>query len=351
MNIAVLSSISRNAGGVCYAVQYLSKALARYECEPHIFSVRDGFSHEDMPAWNPLKVELYRAIGPLSSSARLRKLLASLDADIVHLHGLWKDQQWASLQWQKRTKKPVIISPHGMLDPWALRNSAWKKRIVEKLFARDALDRATCIHALCRSEVDAIRAYGLRNPIALIPNGVNLPEIHAATPEPRTPNRKKQLLFLGRIHPKKGLAELISGWAQAGLSEWELLIAGPDDGGHERGLKKQVNTFRVGDSVSFLGPLYGAEKDRLLRRADAFILPSFSEGLPMSVLEAWSYGLPAVISEFCNLPEGFDHGAALRIEPGVESITRGLLELGAMSEAELSEMGAEGRALVEKRFT
>lgn len=351
MNIAVLSSISRSAGGVRYAVQYLSKALAQHGCESHMFSVRDGFSNEDLLAWNPLSVELYAGIGPLCSSIRLRQMLASLDADLVHVHGLWKDQQWAALQWQKHTNKPVIVSPHGMLDPWALRNSAWKKRIVEKLFARDALDRATCIHALCISEVDAIRSYGLKNPVALIPNGVELPSINISTSENHSPNRKKRLLFLGRIHPKKGLSELISGWEQAGLAEWELLIAGPDDGGHMPKLKKLIKKLGVGASVSFLGPLYGKDKDHLLRESDAFILPSFSEGLPMSVLEAWSYGLPAIISEYCNLPEGIDHGAALLIEPSVESVARGLIQLGTMSDADLLEMGAAGRALVERRFT
>ncbi|MEN8254345.1 MAG: glycosyltransferase, partial [Verrucomicrobiota bacterium] len=165
---------------------------------------------------------------------------------------------------------------------------------------------------------------------------------------------RKQLLFLGRIHPKKGLAELIQAWGMglgAWRREWELLIAGWDDGGHEQGLKSLVRELDVGDSVSFLGSQYGGEKEALLRSVDAFVLPSFSEGLPMSVLEAWSYGLPVVMTDFCNIPAGFDAEAALRIEPNAASIAQGLAELGTMSNSDLLAMGGNGRELVERQFT
>ena len=168
---------------------------------------------------------------------------------------------------------------------------------------------------------------------------------------------KKQLLFLGRIHPKKGLSELLASWAKAQslkpkvFSEWKLLIAGWDDGGHEQGLKELAAKLEIEGSVSFIGPQYGEEKEQLLHNADAFILPSFSEGLPMSVLEAWSYGLPVVMTDFCNIPEGFGANAAIRIKPNCEAIMEGLFTLVGMSDNDLESMGFNGRKLVEQKFT
>jgi poly(glycerol-phosphate) alpha-glucosyltransferase len=403
MNVAVLSLISRRAGGLFYSVRWLSKALAVQGCVPRVFSARDQFSDEDLPLWDPLEVTLYKSFGPLQSSAELRPMLAASNAELVHVHGIWLDRQWVALQWQKRTGNPVVISPRGMLDSWAVNNSAWKKKLVGALFANESLRKATCLHALCPSEVESIRAYGLKTPIALIPNGVELPDLnpsgsklgppHSIPPappagkllqrngseasnfNPQASHSKKCLLFLGRIHPKKGLVELIQAWAKAGRDtprarpEWQLVIAGWDDGGHLESLKQQAtdleviwaeassarsvasNTILQTAELLFLGPQYGEQKDALLRRADAFVLPSFSEGLPMSVLEAWSYGLPVLMTEFCNIQEGFEAGASLRIDPNTDSITRGLLQLADMPDEDLETMGSHGRLLVEQQFT
>ena len=159
MKVAVLTTSSRKAGGLFYSVRWLSKALALHGVEPTILSPSDEFSQEDLGAWNPLSVKLYPVFGPVQTSFKLRRMLAASDAELVHLHGIWMDSQCAAMQYQKKRRVPVIVSPRGMLDPWAVQNAAWKKRLVEKLFARQALGNATCIHALCRSEVESIRAY------------------------------------------------------------------------------------------------------------------------------------------------------------------------------------------------
>jgi len=344
MKIDVLTTSSRNAGGLFYSVRWLSKALLGKGNELRILSPIDEFSETDRGVWEPLPVELYSASGPLQFSRKLRAALSSSNADLIHVHGIWMDNQWAAWQRQKAAGTPVVVSPRGMLDPWAVKNSAWKKRIVEVLFAGKALREASCIHALCRSEVESIRAYGLKNPIALIPNGVELPGLGT-----REKSEVKTLLFLGRIHPKKGLTELLDAWGKSSCS-WKLLIAGWDDGGHEEKLRAQVEKLGL-SNVEFIGPQFGDEKDQLLRSVDAFILPSFSEGLPMSVLEAWSYGLPVVITDFCNLPEAFEAEAGIRIKPDADSIFQGLEKLNGLTEPELESMGSKGRKLVEQKFT
>ncbi|MGK0271160.1 MAG: glycosyltransferase involved in cell wall biosynthesis [Cocleimonas sp.] len=364
MNIITLSGITRHAGGLFYAVRSLCQALYLKDVNITVLGRTGNNVQEDVATWKPVTVQHYKAVGPLAMSIDLRSILKNESADLIHQHGIWLDDQWASLQWQKRTNKVVVVSPHGMLDPWAVKNSGWKKKLVGKLFANESLHRATCLHALCESEAESIRAYGLTNPIAVIPNGIDLPSleminhkqpINVTSVMQLEPLRKK-LLFLGRIHPKKGLKELIDAWGvlanetSEGLA-WELIIAGWDDGGHELGLKQQVISFGLTDSISFIGSIFGEAKDQLLREVDAFILPSFSEGLPMSVLEAWAYQLPVIMTDFCNIPEGFSAEASIHIEPTPISIATGLQTMMDLPENNLTKMGQNGRRLVEAQFT
>lgn len=368
MKICVLSGITHKAGGLFYAVNSLCKGLNRQGCAVSVVGREDDVPKEAMDAWGALPVAPYKAYGPLGSSLKLRNLLKISDADVVHQHGIWMDDQWAALQWQKKTGRPVVVSPHGMLDPWAVRNSAWKKKLVGLIFANESLHKATCIHALCQSEADSIRAYGLENPIAIIPNGIDLPDFDHSMRKVQCSKKKRKLLFLGRIHPKKGLKELIAAWSmvpEACRNEWELIIAGWDDGGHLDSLKKQASTLGLQWSVDeldselcsaatdlhFVGPKFGEEKYELLRSSEAFILPSFSEGLPMSVLEAWAHALPVLMTPQCNIPEGFAMGSAIKIEPNPDDVGAGLLTLFSMNDADRVQMGQMGLRMVKEKFT
>ena len=171
---------------------------------------------------------------------------------------------------------------------------------------------------------------------------------------------RKVLLFLGRIHPNKGLVNLLNGWKQIqqgpegrrpASGQWMLAIAGWDQGGHEKELKTQAANLGLGESVAFLGPKFGEEKDAWLRRCDAFVLPSFSEGLPMAVLEAWSYAKPVLMTPQCNLPVGFSAGAAIQVETSADSIRAGIHTAMEMGDTGRESMGQRGRALVTKDFS
>ncbi len=354
------SSVSRKAGGIFAAVKDLSLALARRDdAEVAVLGLEDEFTARDLPEWEPLRPKVFPARGPLGFgfSPPLKKALLSEGADVVHQHGIWMYPSLACLAWASASGKPYIVSPHGMLDPWALRLSAWKKRIASFLFQRKHLERAACIHALCRPEAEAVRAFGLANPVCVVPNGVVLPDESEALPPPlwSPSDDRKVLLYLGRIHPKKGLAELLKGWAEAvrgrPAPSWRLVIAGWDQGGHLDELKALAEQKGITDDVEFIGPLFGESKDASFAGASAFALPSHSEGLPMTVLEAWSHRLPVLMTDACNLPEGFERSAAMRTEPNASSVAGTLLRLFDTPDSELSAMGERGRKLVEERFT
>ena len=282
------------------------------------------------------------------------------DAQLFHVHDVWLYPAVAAGSVGRRRNIPCVISVHGTLDRWALRNSWWKKKCAAYLHADTNLRAAACIHALCDSEYESIRAYGLTNPVAVIPNGIELPSGDSSGPAPwgdTIGGDRNVMLFLGRIHPKKGLPELVKAWAKlkgeqrGGARKWTLAIAGWSQGGHEDELRSLAHVEGLGDEIVFLGPVFGEKKAAALRHANAFILPSYSEGLPMSVLEAWAYCLPVVMTAECNLPEGFAAGAAREIRPEASSIAEKCAEFFALSPEAQRQIGMNGRSLVERRFT
>ena len=173
----------------------------------------------------------------------------------------------------------------------------------------------------------------------------------AAQPAPR---QSRTLLYLGRLHPKKGLPKLIEAWSLAGKETgefgWRLAIAGWDQGGHRDELEALAVKLQVNSSISFVGPQFGEAKSDCFREASAFVLSSLSEGLPMTVLEAWSWRLPVLMTPQCNLPEGAAAGAAIMMESEADSILAALRRLFLMNDAGREAMGLKGRSLVEERF-
>src|SRR5438034_11113670 len=202
------------------------------------------------------------------------------------------------------------------------------------------------------------------NPTCVIPNGVDLTdrgETPKAQPQVFAENRKV-LLYLGRLHPKKNVANLIRAWKQILTSHpstrasWLLAIAGWSQGGYEQKLKHLAGGLdtaanRELASIAFLGPRFGTEKNECYRGCDAFIMPSLSEGLPITVLEAWAHAKPVLMTLECNLPEGFAAGAALRIGTGPEEIAAGLKQVIEMSDDDRRAMGNRGRNLVTRTFS
>lgn len=352
--VQISDSASRLGGGIPESIRGLCRGLfATGRWQPVMVGQFDAFSLADAPAWEgtPLDVVAGNRLDWLGNgfvrAARARS------PDILHLHGIWGSaSRGAWVLVRSRHERPLIISAHGMLEPWALRQSRWKKRLAWKVWNRQLVRSARCLHALCDEEATSIAALLPGAPICVVPNGVDLP---SELPEVERETERKILLFVGRIHPKKGVVPLIDAWARVpGMAAdgWRLTIAGWDDGGHERALRARVDALGLGASVAFVGSVTGSEKEQLFRRASAFILPSFSEGLPMSVLEAWSYGLPVLMTDECHLTSGFAEGAARRIEPTVASIVEGLEDFASLAKrGGLDFMGRRGRALVERRFS
>ncbi|MBJ3775924.1 glycosyltransferase [Acuticoccus mangrovi] len=353
----VTGSLTRRAGGLFHSVRGTARALASAGHRITVLGVADpspAEMAEDLAAWAPLMPAAAPRRGP-AGLAYAPALARHLDArfDVVHQHGLWQPHSRAVAQWRKRTGGGVVISPRGMLDPPALARSPLKKRLARLLYEDDNLAGADCLHALNEAEAEAIRRVGLTAPIAVIANGL-APETPAPLP-PRPagfPPERRILLFLGRLHPKKGLLPLLAAWARLGAdvaATWHLVIAGWDEAGHATELREAITAHGLAGRAHLAGPLHGGEKRAALAHADAFVLPSTSEGLPMAVLEAWAAACPVLMTAACHMPHAFAVGAAVEIAPDPARMAAVLTQTLALPPTRLAAIGERGRALLRAR--
>lgn len=365
MNICMLtSSVSPIGGGVFFALHGLATALHHSPARSvSVVGLCSGLGDGDLAAWQPLPIAACEVVGPRSwgYSGGLAPALRTAQADLTHVHGMWMYPSLAN-RLQAHDGRPYVISPHGMLDPWAVANAGWKKRIALLLYERAHLNGAGCLHALCESELRSIRAFGQKNPVCVVPNGVDLAgnePVHDGTPDwsASVPPGARVLLFLGRLHPKKNLPALLRAWALLrqrkvpGAADWHLVIAGWDQNDHRHALAMLGEELEIASSITFAGPQFGIGKRLSYGAADAMILPSLSEGFPMAVLEAWCAGLPVLMTPECNMPIGFAAGAALEIATDPSSIASGLADFFALDDEARRAIGKRGRQLVEDRFT
>ena len=359
MKLAHLTWLVSEAGG---GIPPVARALVRAQASMgHSAELHGLLETAHNAEQYDARIKTSAIAGPvaLGFSPSLGPNLEMFSPDVMQLHGLFTWPSQVARSWAARTGRPVVIAPHGMLEPWALQRSAWKKKLFWWAIENDNLRRAGCLHALNVQEADNFRRLGLRNPIAVVPNGVELPSV---APDPAEFGRRwpalayrKVLLFLGRIHPKKGLPVLLDALSVLANDRfrqdgWILAVAGPDQLGHTAEVREQARRLGLERDVVFTGPLHGLEKSAAFAGACAFMLPSHSEGFSVAVLEAMSYGLPVVVTRQCN----FDVAALAAgwvCEPERDSVARALRSLLECSDGERRRIGRRGRDAVAAGYT
>ena len=313
LRVGLLSSwASRLGGGVFEAVRQQALALDAAEgVEVRVFALADQRTGDDRLHWRPVPVSTRPQYGPraFGYAPGLASDLLAADLDVLHLHGIWMYPSHAAATWAARTGRPYVISPHGMLEPWIVNRGRWKKSIARAGYEERSWRRARLFHALTAAEAADIAemtagvAPGID--IVTVPNGVAVPSLRD-----RHLDGPPTVLYLGRIHPKKNLDALIAGWARgARPAGSRLVIAGWGETEHVAELETRL-AAAADPSIAFVGPAHGPEKAALLDAARFLVLPSLSEGLPMTVLEAWAAGTPTLMTAACNLSHGFAAGAA-----------------------------------------
>lgn len=348
-------SLTRRGGGV---YEVLKELMREMSSAPGVSLQAVGPQDEQFCGadWH-VNTQMYAVKGPavFGYSRQLPEIYAEFQPQICHLHGVWMHYSKVNLDYATRQGVPYVISPHGMLDRWALANSGWKKQIVRLLFEDRHLARAKFLHALCESEADEFRRLGLNREVRIIPNGVTIQPQTNELPNWDFESGRPVMLFLSRLHPKKGLLEFLQAWAKSKdlwqKESWAFAIAGWDQSGYADQLRKFISESGLENDVKLIGPVFGEQKQAVFQQASAFVLPSFSEGLPVAVLEAWANRLPVLMTDRCNLPQGFAQHAAVRIDDRPDKMHEGLRDFLTWKATDRQTTGQNGRDLVEDRFT
>jgi len=350
-SIHIVPSISAEASGPSYSVPMLCEALTGQgeEVELHVLApapANASFQHYTIHAHNSCPL-----LPRLGISPSMRKALAksAKTAQILHNHSLWMlPNIYPSLAF-KGTQCRLITAPRGTLSTYAINRSRWLKRAVWTLGQGNVLRESACLHATAEIEYHEIRRKGLHAPVAIIPNGIEIPfeQKHR-----KSTKQLRRLLFLGRIHPKKAVDLLLRAWAklEKQFSGWELYIIGPDNGGYLSQMQKLAEGLSI-KRVTFPGPVYGSEKRRAYLSADLYILPTHSENFGMTVAEALAHGVPAIVSKGAPWAGLEKEKCGWWIHIGEEPLSECLREAMSKSSTELADMGMRGREWMNRDFS
>jgi len=344
--IHVVPHISAEASGPSYSVPRLCEALAARGHELTLACLAagrevPGVEVEVHPSWPFLR---QFAVSPKHARA-LRAHAA--EADIVHNHSLWSMVNVAAGWVVPGQGAKLVTSPRGTLSEWALAHSKRRKQMLWPL-QRRVLERADLLHATSEAELADIRRAGLSAPVAVIPNGIDIP----SPPGPRQGDpESRTLLFLSRVHPVKGIESLLDAWTTLASRhpDWNLWIVGPGDTAYAKSLTARA-AVQGAHRVTFVGPLYGEEKKAAYRNAELFVLPSHSENFGVVVAEALAQGCPALVSHGAPWAGLETEGCGWWIPNDVASLRATLDAAMSKSTNSLHEMGAKGRAWMERDF-
>lgn len=346
--VLLTSKLSPAAGGLAVSVPGLAYSIESLPgMEMHVLGTLDPSNPTAARNWGP-RMQAFDVRGPLAGqyAPRMAQALTALAPDLVDVQGLWTYPSMVNLRHARRTGTPYLVTPRGMLDPWARKNSAWKKKLAGALFEHAHLKGAKALRATAEMEAQHFRDMGLINPIAVVPNGLNLPDL-----APRDSHALRSILFLSRIHPKKGVSYLLRSWADlhTTFATWELVIAGIDENGYEAELKRQAHELRL-PRVRFVGEAHGAAKQKLYRDADLFVLPTHAENFGLVVAEALAQETPVITTTNAPWSGLRRHDCGWWIDLDQTLLTKTLQVALRLAPERRGTMGRRGRDWVRRDF-
>lgn len=342
-----IPSIDRTSGGVGTYMQLLAKELGKL-CE---LTIATAASEHPLPIENarvvtlPTRLSQYRALKKV-----WRKLLDEIHPDIVHVNCCWMPQSAWTQKWAQQVGYKVVLTPHGMLEPWIISRHYWTRKVPALwLYQKQAVVKADYLHATAESEKQNLLKLGYNDRIAVIANGIDIEEITMKT----CWKRKKTILFLSRIHVKKGIEFLLE--AVEALKDqlygYTVRIAGEGEDNYIRQLQERVQQLDIAEMIDFCGGVYGDKKWELFREADLFVLPTYSENFGIVVAEALACGTPVLTTKGTPWAELESEHCGWWIDLDKSSMVKALLSFLECTENELEFMGQKGRKLVEEKYS
>ena len=343
-----IPSIDESSGGVGAYMQLLTRDLGKL-CELHVVTHRsermldlDNCELHFIPLRN----------NPFSLKAKWEflEVLNKVQPDVFHTNCCWMPQSARTAMWAKHAGYKVVYTPHGMLEPWIMKRHYWTRKVPAMLlFQKRGIQIADMVHATAESEKNNLLVLGWNKNIAVIPNCVRINEIALK----RSWERKRNILFLSRVHVKKGIIFLIEAASQLReeLKGYTITIAGPGEDSYVNELKQMASRLGVADMFRFIGPVFGEGKWKLYQEADLFVLPTHSENFGIVVAEALASGTPVITTTGTPWQELNTHYCGWWIPVGTEPLREALKKFLKTGDEELKAMGIRGRNLIRQEYS
>lgn len=336
----IVSSLDKSAGGPSRSVPQTCEHLAALGIEV-VLIARPSRNTVTLNCSENFNVRYKSFLQLVRFASNLKKN----DFDIIHLQHIWDPYIDVIARAARKKGIPYLVTPRGMLEPWIMNRNRWKKNLAMFLYQKKDIKAVACIQVTGVLEKKHVRQLGFCNPIALIPNGIDLSKI----PDFKIEFGSKKIVFLSRIHPKKGIEILLEAWKQISNKDWTLEIAGNCESNYIKKLQSKIETEGI-KHVRLLGPLYEADKWDYLKSADLMVLPTYSENFGIVVAESLAIGLPVITTTGTPWQELNTTRSGWCIEPKVQDLTTTLNKAISLSPGELKEMGQNGRKLIEKKY-
>ena len=344
--IHYIPSIDRASGGVGSYIQLLSKALGKL-VELHVVT---HHSDHELTLENCQLHYIDKYVHYFTMKRQWIELLEQIDPDVVHINCCWQPESAILQRWARNRGFKTVYSPHGMLEPWIMQRHYLTRKVPALLlYQKDAIKHSDILHATADSERQNLISLGYNTKVAVIPNGIDLSQIQMKDSWKKT----KTLLFLSRIHVKKGIELLVNAVEalKTEMQDYQVLIAGEGDDRYVEELKKQVKDKQIDHIIKFVGGVYGDEKWSLYRQADVFILPTYSENFGIVVAEALACGTPVITTKGTPWPDLISCHCGWWIDCSQNAITSALKSAINESDSSLEIIGKSGRRLVEERYS
>lgn len=338
--IHYIESIDKTAGGTTEYMRLLSNEL-KSNVE---LLVATGLSQSPI-VLEGVKIQFFdtKVLRWFNLLKEFRFFLLKENPSIVHINGIWSPQNWGFQKVAQELGIPVVLSPHGMLEPWILAHNPWKKKIGLFLYQNKAIHSAEHLHATAIMEKESIRNLGYKNNLTIIPNGIDISEVK----KKKEFYGSKKIIFLSRIHPKKGIELLLEAWRITNTQGWTLEIAGNGDANYIKNLNESAGDI---SNVHFVGAKYGEEKWNFLRSADVMVLPTHSENFGIVIAEALAVGLPVITTTGTPWEDLNTHECGWWIDLSVENLSHTLTSVFLKNSHELKELGENGIKLIESKY-
>lgn len=342
-----IPSIDRTAGGTSTYMQVLAKGLGEI-AEVHIIT----HASENPLVMKNCKVHYVHNYQPLSYSwnTSIAFLLDEIGPDIVHVNCCWMPACAAVQRIAQKRGFKVVLTPHGMLEPWIIKRHYWTRKVPALwLYQKAAVQRADCVQATAESERDNLLKLGYNSNIKVVRLGIDAESIEMK----RSWKKSRQILFLSRVHVKKGINFLVEAAdvLRNELQGYKILVAGEGEADYVEAMKRMICDRGLQDIVQLIGGVYGDEKWRLFQTSDFFVLPTHSENFGLAIAESLASGTPVITTVGTPWNDLNSSEAGAWIEIGTEPLVETLRRFLGLSEDELETMGRNGRKLIETKYS